>query len=1697
MKNTIKSLFLVALVMLLASGTMQAERWVGTPAKRASQAKAASAKCLSATNSNELTINNVRAYIETNGTMWNKELAEYEVPKGSGQCSMFAAALWIGGLDDDNQLKLAAVRFRQVGDDFWTGPLSVDGLAEISQEECAAWDKMFKMTRAEVDAHISTYNSHNHHVVNPSTAIKNWPAHGDYDSKNQSYYLAPFKDVNGNYEYDPEYGDYPYYDIDNELCPWTEANLSKAAHGLLPIPYEQERVADFPVYANSIGIDGMVYADHVLKGDETLFWIFNDKGNAHTETGGTAIGLEIRAQAFAFQTNDDLNNMTFYSYEIINRSSTNLNQTYFSQWADPDLGYAYDDYVGCDVARGLGYCYNGSATDGTGLAQHYGSNPPAVGVDFFQGPYIDPDYMVDDSTGEMIGRDNPKFYVDRAGTIGTDANRLYCDSFLKSSYPSDQFAINGVNFGDSIANNERFGMRRFVFHNNDQTVRGDPSKATEYYYMLRGIWSDGTRMAYGGLAHPALAGGATGPECDFMFPGTTDPCNWGIENPQARDEFNYMEFGGSRGWVEETTANDQPGDRRFMQSAGPFTLKRGAVNYITVGIPWARSYSGGAWQSVELLKIADDKCQSLFENCFKVLDGPDAPDVTIKEYENELILYLTNDRDDSNNQNEGYQEVDPQISDGYTTDSVYTDYFYREVVLPSGEVSYVRDSAQVTVSVYRQYPEGSNKYYFEGYQIYQVAGKDVSVSDIGNLDKVRLVAQCDIENYRSDGSAIGQLVNWEFDQSLNTNVAVEKVNGANAGLQHTFRITEDKFSTGTSNMLVNHKTYYFMVVAYAYNEYAPFSIDEQVEDGLKGQKTPYLAGRRNIKVIAAIPHSPKATGVDVNQLCAYGTQPPITRVQGQGNGGLVLDIDDESRTHILNGGDNGDFSAGKVTYKSNYGPIAVSVIDPLQLKPINYEIRFIKNNEEVNNDTKWLLKVTGVEGQNFPDEESLFAYLKDTFNITKPVDTSNFNIGTSSEQLFMELGLSVSIKNSPFVCFDNELLSWAAQCGRGTITSGGITLTHQVQYLGASISYTDRNSPWLSGQYDMEGEYPSNWIRSGSQANGPWEDWGSQQNGAQDEYMVWRTEDACEIFPPNGDESPYLNHCLRGFKDPYGQFESIIGGTWAPYVLTSPYSGGIKACFLTPDTVLYPERGGCPQPRYYDFEQLIKSGAYTSYTGNYTPTDHAHWAMGANMTMTNLYSVDIVFTADKSLWTRCLVLESGSTADGIVPTEYGNNVRHEPKKHPSVDKNGNIENSPAEGQETGFGWFPGYAINIETGERLNIMFAENSLDTANNGDDMIFNPTNVYAYLKDALTGEMLPVSEAEYMEEYNRLSILYANVDDKHAICDMPEPSFGGRHYLYICSSSGNTAPIQYEDKNAKRNYNDNDQLRDGAGHDRTQGSTTSHIPYKHGSKIRTFVDQVQSSASGNYYTGDPIVGPNDKLYDNYECGPYDQCEWLAAKYRSFVSDTVLNRPERRAVKMQLFNNVMWSSIPMPQVGFESKWLENGNDATVKIRVSRPYMRYASRWYSDEQREAYEAEHGTIVNEGFPLYTFSTAGLAPKINDTKAYHDEMLKDINIVPNPYYGFSRYESTALETYVKIVNLPAPCEVKIYTSNGTLIRTLSKKSSESATTFIDWDLKNHANIPVAGGVYIIHVNAPGVGERTLKFFCAMRPTDLNAF
>ena len=1127
-------------------------------------------------------------------------------------------------------------------------------------------------------------------------------------------------------------------------------------------------------------------------------------------------------------------------------------------------------------------------------------------------------------------------------------------------------AINGVNFGDGIVDNERFGMRRFVYHNNDNSVVGDPDVAFEYYNMLRGLWKDNLKMKYGANAHPQ--NGATGPDCDFMFPGLSDPCNWGTmgEDP------NIAQYG-ANGWTESAVGN-APADRRFMQSAGPFTLRAGAVNYITVGIPWARATSGGAAASVDALKVADDKCQSLFENCFKVLDGPDAPDVTIEEMNNQLIIYLSN-AENSNNYREGYEEEDPSISESRLDEVIYTLYDTVQCLVDGDSTTLIipRDSSAFEQVDY------DRKYRFEGYMIYQCVNEYVSATDIGDLDKIRLIAQCDIQN------GVSQLVNWVYDDAIGTSAPVLKVNGEDQGIRHSFIVTEDAFAT-TATQLINHKKYYFLVLAYGYNNYLTYTTEPDSDHGLEGQKITFLAGRRNIgdsensgKPYVGIPHDAQQENGGTIVNCEYGTQPMITRVEGQGNGGFFLDLTDETRDQILKNN-----KVDRITYKNNYGPINVKVVNPLKVQPKDYVIKFVEESDTaVTPNTNWVLQVLDDNGnveEEIPSDVAISVVNEQLINYENP------------QKLVIDHGLSITILDYPFQIHQDNLAEWVANNGGNNYKN--ITRFAQVDFIGSSITYADESKQWLSGVVDMEGNYPGNWIRSGVQEAGPWDDLGGQ-DGVEDEYSKWKTEDFFQLMEGGTLNSSWSS---RAWKDPNSQFEKVLGGTWAPYVLSSPYYGGPQAKFITPDWIgpnqVYNDADAVPTPYYWSFQEMT----------------YPDWSPGYNQTMTNLYSVDVVLTPDKSKWTRCVVLES---CDDRTKSE-GNALPYEPRKHASVDKNGNPDG-------TGEGWFPGYAINVETGERLNIMFAENSADTANNGNDMLFNPTSVYAMDRDGN-----PWTEADYNYMFTNRPELYGDL--------YGAPCWGGKHFVYVVGSCGNTLSIVYR--------------------------PTNH------------------SQKRNFQT-------------EFDCGAYDEGQWLMNKFNSFVNISNYNDQTRKNKKSQLFNNVMWTSIPMPAFMQDDNWLSN--EATIKLRVTRPYMRYSSGMGMGPE---------VTENDNYPMYSFTTKNIAAQTGMAMGTDaaKELLDKINIVPNPYYGYSTYEGGALETYVKIVNLPSyedgatQVTISIYTVGGILVRRLTKGD---ASTFVDWDLKNSANIPVSSGIYIIHVNAPGIGERTLKFFAAMRPTDLNAF
>ncbi len=1052
------------------------------PGKQASY-KTQAAGCAPASSQTDLDINNVRTTILGGGDMWwdpGLTTAKYEIPKGSGKHSLFAGALWIGGVDAGGSLKIAAMTYRQTGNDFFPGPLNK--YASISSAECLTYDHHYKITRQEVEDFV------NGGYVNPSAAITNWPAFKDGQS------LAPFYDGKGDGKYtpnDPQAEDYPYYRLPNQR----------------PVPS-----------------GACPTCEGTLFGDQTLWWVFNDAGNIHTQTSAQPIGLEVQAQAFAFSTNDEINNMTFYQYKIINKSSFKVNDTYFGQWVDPDLGNPNDDYVGCDVGRGLGYCYNGDADDEG--ANGYGVNPPAIGIDFFQGPIADMNDGIDNN---------------RNGVIDEDA----CEQII---------------------------MSKFVYYNNDASVRGEPFTASDHYNYLKGMWKDGTPMTYGGIGYN------TGVPCNFMFPDKTDPAN-----PTS--------------WTEDNSGNT-PADRRFLQSAGKFTLDAGAINYITVGAVWARASQGGNLASINLMKAADDKAQSLFNNCFKILDGPNAPDLSIREMDKYLILSIDN-LPGSNNYLEAYSEVDPTIIGS-----------------------------------------SNNQYKFQGYQIFQLKDNTVNASDVHNPDKARLVAQCDIADNES------QLVNYYYDPVLNANIPVEEVNGANKGIVHTFVVKQDKFAVGNTD-LINHKSYYFTVIAYSFNRYAPYN-SSNPDTLIYGQKRPYVAGRRNVKVYSGIPHSPSPENNGQNLYAIYGSGPKIQRVEGEGNGGMVLDFTPETIAEIIT---SSTYQSLNPVYENGRGPINIKVFDPVKVPKGLFQLIIDSVNTAVSTKSKWkLINITNKD--KMTKEDTVY---------------SQQTIAINNEQIIAKWGLTVNIAQ---------------------VKNPGVDVLNGNGFLEATQVFTDPTHPWLTGLEDAEGDSYLNWIRSGKYTN---------------------RGDGNTIFYNVYSDYNYLldsltNKVSGSGLDDNENYEHILGGTWAPFRLCSKYKHG-------------PARS---------------SVALTN--------------------LSDLASVDVVLTPDKSKWSRCPVVEMN---DDPALTE-GGAAKFNLRKHASVNKEGVAESG------TGMGWFPGYAINVETGERLNIMFGEDSWMISENGNDMKWNPTsNITSPFGTPLFGgkHYIYVMGNNNTSKYDEGSYLYTNL--------------------------------------------------------------------------------------------------------------------------------------------------------------------------------------------------------------------------------------------------------------------------------------------------------------------------------------------------
>jgi hypothetical protein len=158
-------------------------------------------------------------------------------------------------------------------------------------------------------------------------------------------------------------------------------------------------------------------------GDEVLWFVSNDLDASRTTRtfGSQPIGLEVQTTVFGFNKTGDLGDVVFKKYLIINKCLNTIEDMILGYWSDSDVGYAVDDYSGCDIDLNLGYTYNGDNWD----EGYYDEAPPAVGYDFLQGPIVE---GLPTDSAKFLGR-----YIHGYKNQSLTAFTMYCSGFTPIS----------------------------------------------------------------------------------------------------------------------------------------------------------------------------------------------------------------------------------------------------------------------------------------------------------------------------------------------------------------------------------------------------------------------------------------------------------------------------------------------------------------------------------------------------------------------------------------------------------------------------------------------------------------------------------------------------------------------------------------------------------------------------------------------------------------------------------------------------------------------------------------------------------------------------------------------------------------------------------------------------------------------------------------------------------------------------------------------------------------------------------------------------------------------------------------------------------------------------------------------------------------------------------------------------------------
>jgi Secretion system C-terminal sorting domain len=236
--------------------------------------------------------------------------------------TIYSSSLWLSAVTDSDTI-VTADRFT-FSNNRKFGPIS----DSIDYDYYYKYDRVFRVDQEMIDYHLTHYGEASYELP---LDIRDWPAHGDI-SNGESQHLAPFKDLDEDGIYEPQFGDYPA--IKGDQCAYYIINDKRPS---LPMN----------VWYNLP--DSLAIEEHVME------YLFND--------GPIAI-----------------QNTLFMEHRLINRSNQVYHQMACGIWSDFDIGGSSDDYIGTDSLRQCVYAYNADANDqANSQSLGFGSMPYSSG----------------------------------------------------------------------------------------------------------------------------------------------------------------------------------------------------------------------------------------------------------------------------------------------------------------------------------------------------------------------------------------------------------------------------------------------------------------------------------------------------------------------------------------------------------------------------------------------------------------------------------------------------------------------------------------------------------------------------------------------------------------------------------------------------------------------------------------------------------------------------------------------------------------------------------------------------------------------------------------------------------------------------------------------------------------------------------------------------------------------------------------------------------------------------------------------------------------------------------------------------------------------------------------------------------------------------------------------------------------------